>query len=91
MPRPILIIQERLSIKIILFPVDRPGDLKRCDWRHFFSFLLNNIFPKNGQYFHGKKEVEFFFAAARLASTLATRCTGNRFCFMDSQMSASII
>ena len=50
---------------------------KRCDWRFFFSFLQKK---KKGQYFHGKKKVEKILkiAVARLASILATRCTGNR-------------
>ena len=81
-----------LSINKILFPVDRPGGSKSCGWRLFFSFLVV-FFPQ-------KKELTIFLwektksgekkeiAAARLASILATRCTGNRIFFMDSLVSA---
>ena len=71
----------RLSIKIILFPVEQPRGSKRCDWRLFFSF-----FSKNGQYFPTKKKIKWEkkkIAAARLASIFATHWTGNTF-FMDS-------
>ena len=34
-----ILIPLRLSIKIILFPVDRPGGSKRCGWKLFFSFF----------------------------------------------------
>ena len=79
-------IKVRLSIKIILFPVDRPSGSKRCDWRIFFSILqkkknlkMDNISMENKKK-SGKKKI----AAARLASILATRWTGNRIVFMDS-------
>ena len=41
----------RLSIKIILFPVDRRVAKKGTTGDFFFHF-----FSKNGQYFHGKKK-----------------------------------
>ena len=53
----------------------------------FFSFLQKTFFPpKNGQYFptNKTKKVEKKIAAARLASILVTRWTGNRLFFMDS-------
>ena len=49
------------------------------------TFFLH--FSKNGQYFLRKKEKwkkKKKIAAARLASILATRCTGNRIFCMDS-------
>ena len=68
----------RLSIKIILLPVKRPGGLKRCDWRLFFPIFFF-FFPKMDKTFlpkkkRGKKKI----AAVRLASISPTRWTGNK-------------
>ena len=70
-----------LSIKIIMFPVYRSGEYIRAEWELFFLFF--SIFLK---YFFqtlfspGKNK---YFAAARLATILATRWTGNRLFSMD--------
>ena len=53
---------------------------------HFFSFF-SFFFPKIDNIFMEKKKIKWKkkkIAAARLASILATRCTGNRIFFMDS-------
>ena len=77
----------RLSIKIILFPVDQPGGSKRCDWRLFhFCRIFLIFFLQKWTIFSWKTKKsgeKNKFAAARLASILATRCTGNRIFFMD--------
>ena len=56
------------------------GDFFFFNFAKFFYFILkmNNIFMEK------KKRVEKKIAAARLASILATRWTGNIISFMDS-------
>ena len=57
----------------------------------FFIFAKKKNSSKNGQYFHRKQKEKWEknkFAAARLASILATRCTGNRIFFGDSLIEA---
>ena len=62
-----------------MFPVDRPGDLKRCDWRLFFFHFCNLKKKKLGSIFlPPKKKWKKKNAAALLTIILATRWTGNR-------------
>ena len=79
----------RLSIKIILFPVQR---LKKVRLETFF--LIFGFFSpqKLTKFSWRKKKVKKKkkIAAARLASILATRCTGNRIVFMDSPRTNSM-
>ena len=62
------------------------GGLKKVQLETFFPFFPFLFFssPKMDNIFHGKKKKWKKIAAARLAAILATRCTGNRFFFMDS-------
>ena len=60
----------------------------RLETSFFFNFATKKKESKNGQYFPTKKKTKKVgknkIAAARLASILATRWTGNRLFFMDS-------
>ena len=72
----------RPPLKIILFPVHRPGELKSAEWIHFFhisEIIFSSIFHiisiQRKKYIEKKKK----FAASRLATIIATRWTGNKF------------
>ena len=54
----------------MLFPVQRPGDYVRADFElHFFNIYF---------YYFLTKILKKIFAAAQLATILATRWTGNK-------------
>ena len=60
----------RPPLKIMLFPVDRPGELNSADWvlsPHILKSFPHHFYTKEKQYFKEK-----MFAAARLAISIAT-------------------
>ena len=86
--------QVRPPLKIIMFPVHRPGDLISGEWEHFFHileiFLFSQHYPHSfyttGKNILKKKD----FAASRLATIMATRWTGNKLFFKNGLMPTSI-
>ena len=72
-------------LKKMLFPVQRPGDfiMQNGTVPSFFLFCPFFIFilVKISSFSYPKKKNGFFFAAAQLATILATHFTGNKLFF----------
>ena len=82
-------------LKIISFPVHRPGEVISAEWIHFFphfrDFVFFQHFPHN---FYIEKKIYYKkkdFAASRLATIMVTRWTGNKVFFKGGLMYVRLI